>query len=432
MQIKTDQYLDLSAFTRKSSALISKNEVLSLNTALKNKAQADIEGDPKLIQFATRAHKYAIINLSNPNEAPEYRYGNLTDVDDIEAFLKHQDRLSKDDSDTLRAYTPSKEYLTLLDKMNDETLNKFVDVLSRSFELGGAFSDKAKDKAQELISVMSKMSEDEIKSSVDTLLKLSEQEESAPISSAKLLLPAQSISHIELHIYSKSADFHPLFMQGIANNKLTHKYVDLLSSNKYTQGDMQNINGHLQQSSFLQSKGIIDMAQTVKRNEQASFIAMLSNAQKQSDNNVFAYISQQLNIDEHTSAYESSQGGYVLYTDSLPSDSQRSRFYSELLHAYESRGTGWVENVIEHVKERPPQMQNTIWQAINKDVNAKPEMYNYADSTDVWMTARLGSITHEFEQDQIKQINQSAYEADIPKNVGLLTWVKQTSLIFGG
>ncbi|WP_440053926.1 hypothetical protein ACSLBF_13755 [Pseudoalteromonas sp. T1lg65] len=430
MQIKASSPANMLNFERNLTTSVSKNETEDINEVLRKKVAADYENDPNTIKFTKRAQLYRVIDLSGSDEPPKYQYGRLTDLDDIEAFLTHQDRLDKDKSEILRNYIPSKEYLTLLDKMDDDTLNKFVDMMSSAFNVEGFFIEKTQDKAQELIATMSQMSEEQIVDTINTLSKLAEKEQAAaPSQVPKLLLPGGSVENVLFHRFSKSAQSERLWQYSFENNKQVDKYVDLLSSGKFSEEDLQEINHHLRESPYDQSKGILDMAMVIKKNDHQPFIEMLSSADELSENNVFSYVSQQLDIDEHTSAYKSTEGGHVFLTDSLPDDSERQRLYSQLINAFENQGMGWMEDTIEHIKEKPPQVQADIWKTLNKEVLEKPEQFNKTDSIESWMELHLASFTREFEQKQIKALYKMADEADVPINLGLLTWQKQTSLI---
>ncbi|MBQ4880450.1 hypothetical protein J8M21_24940 [Pseudoalteromonas luteoviolacea] len=390
------------------------------------------EPQPELYDPYMRAkkHKVQIIDMSNSgtNNAPQYGYGDLTELEDIDAFLTHEDRLSTEQKDILRAHIPSKELLSIMDKMDDETLEQFVGVLAKSFRLdsfmGAGFN---KDKSQELISLLSSMSEEEIQDTVSTLAALSEQEEE----NVRMFIALDTdFDHSETLFkpFSEAANYKQLERENLHFAKLTHQYVDLLSKNRYSQGEMTSINQHLKESTREQSIGIMEMANHVKNNDRTSFLSMLEEADKGSENNIFSYVSKLVDLKEYTSGYESSNGGHVLFTDKMETESERRDMYSNLIDAYEKQGVGWMQDVIEHTHETPPQIQSDIWKKINDTIEDNPALFEKSDSVETWMKINLSSIQRDFENQQIDQIYDAAQEMELPIDIGRLTWVYHETL----
>ncbi|MDK2595043.1 hypothetical protein [Pseudoalteromonas obscura] len=428
MQIKSGQSIDSLAMRQlASNAKVSKSEREELDEVLRSKEIATIEQAPDLMSFPFRAKRYQVINLSSPHEPPQYQYGELTNPHDIEAFLTHQDRLSKEQSDILRTYVPSKELLAVMDKMDDETLTAFVDVLSASFGLDSLFGHN-KEKSQQLISLMSDMSEEQIKDTVDTLAHLSDKEINDKPDSPILAFGYRGPAEIQLHSFAQTADHRSHLQQSIHFSKLTHQNVDLLAENRYSEGDLMSINQHLQESSFEQSRGIIDMAINVKNNDRVSFLNMLDEVDKDSENNIFEYVGKQVDVSQYTSAYESSYGGYVLFSEKMASESQRTELYSNLIDSYDNQGVGLMEDVVGHLKDTPPQIQSNIWEALNETIENNPALFDKSDSIENWMKLRLGSFQRDFENKQVDQIYDIAEELDVPRDVGQLEWVKLSTL----
>ncbi|MCF6439499.1 hypothetical protein L1077_08675 [Pseudoalteromonas luteoviolacea] len=411
---------------------IEKSEKLEQEQIAKVYASRYPEPQPELYDPYMRAkkHKIHIIDMSNPdaNNVPQYRYGDLTELEDIDAYLTHEDRLSTEQKELLRTHIPSKELLSLMDKMDDETLEQFVGVLAKSFRLdafmGAGFN---KEKSEELISILNSMSEEEIQDTVSTLAALSEQEEEN-IKMFVFLDDEFDHSNTLFRPFSEAADYKQLAMESLHFSKLTHQYVDLLSKNRYSQGEMTSINQHLKESTREQSKGILDMASNVKNNDRASFVAMLDEADKSSENNIFSYVSKLVEQEEYTSGYESSNGGHVLFTDKMETESERREVYSNLIDAYEKQGVGWMQDVIEHIHETPPQIQSDIWKQINDTIEDNPALFEKSDSVETWMKINLASIQREFENQQIDQIYDAAKNLDVPIDVGRLAWVYHETL----
>ncbi|KID57152.1 hypothetical protein JF50_07885 [Pseudoalteromonas luteoviolacea] len=380
----------------------------------------------------SRAKQYRVhlINFSSDNggiaKPPEYRYGELSTLEDIDAFLTHEDRLTKEQADILRSHVPSKELLSLMDKMDDETLSQFVDVLANSFNVGSVLGVGANmEKAQELVSVLNSMSEDDIEDTVRTLTALSEQEnEDSDFGFYLSSSYHKNQEDVTFRTFSEAANYKTLASQKLHFGKITHQYVDLLAKNRYSQGDIESINQHLKESSFEQSRGILDMATHIKNNDRASFLNLLDEVDKDSENNIFAYVSRLVDVDEYTSAYESSEGGKVLFTDKMETESERTEMYTHLFDAYEKQGVTWMEDVIEHAHDHPPQVQSQVWQAINQTIEDNPALFEKSDSVEMWITMRLSSIQRDFENKQIDEIYDAAELPDIPYNLGRLSWIK--------
>ncbi|MDK1286241.1 hypothetical protein [Pseudoalteromonas umbrosa] len=377
-----------------------------------------------------KKHKVQVIDMSSggANKAPQYRYGELTKLEDIDAYLTHEDRLTTEQKDLLRTHVPSKELLSLMDKMDDETLNQFVDVLAKSFRLdsfmGAGFN---KEKSEELISLLSSMSEEDIQNTVSTLAALSEQEEE----NVRMFIALDTdFDHSEtlFKTFSEAANYKQLERENLHFAKLTHQYVDLLSKNRYSQGEMTSINQHLKESTREQSMGIMDMANHVKNNDRSSFLSMLDESDKSNENNIFSYASKLVDLEEYTSGYDSSHGGHVLFTDRMETESERRNMYSNLIDAYEKQGVGWMQDVIEHTHETPPQIQSDIWKNINDTIEDNPALFEKSDSVEAWMEINLSSIQREFENQQIDQIYDAVEEMELPIDIGRLTWVYHETL----
>ncbi|AOT08115.1 hypothetical protein [Pseudoalteromonas luteoviolacea] len=380
----------------------------------------------------SRAEKYKVqlINFAEGSRSkaqpPEYRYGNLSSLEDIDAFLTHEDRLTKEQADVLRTHIPSKDLLSVMDKMDDETLSQFVDVLSNSFNLNSVLGVGAnKEKAQELISALNSMSEDDIQDTVSTLKALSEQE--SKDSDFGFYLTSsyhKDQKDMTFWSFSEAANYKTLANQKLHFGKVTHQYIELLTANRYSQGEVKSINQHLKESNFEQSRGILDMANHVKNNDRTAFLNMLDEVDKNSENNIFSYVNRLVDVDEYTSAYKSSEGGKVLFTDKMETESERREIYTSLLDAYEQQGVTWMEDVIEHVHEHPPQIQSEVWQAINQTVEDNPALFEKSDSVEMWIQMRLSSIQRGFENKQIDEIYDAAQSPDTPYDLGRLSWIK--------
>ena len=365
---------------------------------------------------------YVKIDMSGEGNEREYRYGELNNKSDIDAFLDQLDRFNPEQRDIMKQYEPSKRLLSILEKMDDETLSQFTQVLEESFPRFSLMNNK---KADELFKALDGMSPDRLKDTIETLGVLAEQVENdqKPVS----LIPTneEGKEPILMHVPRAENGFDVAFMRGNQSKQLVDAYTDVLLRSSYSDDDLNTINAHLKEGDFEKSRGIIDMAKLVSHNDKRAFFDMLNEADDNGPNNIFNYIGQQVNYDAHLNYYKSSEGQFVSLDDAMPDDGARKNFHKKLLHAYEEFGLSWMNDMVKQVNEKPPQIQAELWSNLMTDVVEKPHLFKKSDSLEQWASANIADVEQRFHARQIDDIHTYSYELDEPKVLGTLTWAER-------
>lgn len=365
---------------------------------------------------------YVKIDMSGEGNEREYRYGELNNKPDIDAFLEQLDRFPPEQRDFMKQYEPSKRLLSILEKMDDETLSQFTQVLKESFPRFSLMNNK---KADALFKALEGMSPDSLKDTIETFAILAEQAENVqkPVS----LIPTneEGKEPILMHMPRAENGFDVAFIRGNQSKQLVDAYTDVLLRSSYSDDDFNTINAHLKEGDFAKSRGIIDMAKLVSHNDKMAFFDMLNEADDSGPNNIFNYIGQQVNYDAHLNYYKSSEGQFVSLDDAMPDDRQRKSFHKKLLNAYEGFGLNWMNDMIEQVNDKPAQIQAELWSKLMTDVVEKPHLFKKSDSLEQWASANIADVEQRFHARQIDDIHTYSYEQDEPKILGTLTWAER-------
>lgn len=352
----------------------------------------------------------------------EYAYGDLSDTDDINAFLAQLDRLSPEQRNKLEHIKPSKSLLSIAERLDDEALSQLADIL---IDAGSTpiFSEQRRNQVpDQLVDALAALSDDVLGDTIATLASLREQGASYQAPTSPVSLDEHGQEHLLMASYDREKFWKHKINQPVEEIELLHTFSDLLISGKFKGDDLSTLNTHLQQSTFEQSRGILDMATVIKPFEKHSMLEMLDEADKDSEPNIFAYLSQQVDLSAHRQYYQSENNDMVVQQDLPPSDSDRGRLYSDILTAYDEYGLGWINDALEHVADTPPQIQRQLWSQLLDDAAQFEDQFIRSDALESWANQAITPILHAFHDQQIERIREFNSEREVPDYLGNLTY----------
>ncbi|KZN36762.1 hypothetical protein N480_15950 [Pseudoalteromonas luteoviolacea S2607] len=365
-----------------------------------------------------------ITGLGTDEFKKDYRLGELTNKAEVEDFLAQVDRLPPEQRHKFQHLKPTRELLELTKKLSDEDLAKFADVIVATATFDpktGRFNNIS----QDLIQQFNTMSEEVLSSAINTMSHLLEQGQAYDFSSPSPPLGILDDEGREDALLTRYDEGHNILSQSFGMQKTAnvHRYATLLLDNKLSDGQLLELNAHLDEGDFQTNVGIVDMAKTIKPYQQDSFFAMLNETDKSNTQNIFALVSKQLDWREHKHYLQSDTGEFAVNHDSLTSDSERQTLYSNMLKAYDEVGLSWMNEVIDLTHDVPAKTQSAIWQTLMADLEENPNAFIHSDSIERWVNTNLDAFVHGFVEQQIKDIRNFNQELESPFHLPGLSYV---------
>ncbi|WP_223192052.1 hypothetical protein [Pseudoalteromonas piscicida] len=266
------------------------------------------------------------------------------------------------------------------------------------------------------------MSDDLLTDTVKTMSSLMEQAENKFFSDPALpayLLDEDGRADMDLTV--READFFDQFnAYGDMNNQLLNDYAKFIIDNKFSDGDLLDLNAHLANSDFDTSRGMLDMATLVKANDRTTFIEMLNEVDTREPNNLFARLSKLNYENENTEYFRTDNREYVKFKGTPADDNEKSRLYNQLIKAYENQGLGWMNDVMEQSEDMPVRAELNMWLAILEDVEENPDAFKRSDSVESWMEGNLAGIVNDYYQGIKEKVFAHNEELDNFLNMSML------------
>ncbi|WP_054015520.1 hypothetical protein [Pseudoalteromonas sp. R3] len=353
----------------------------------------------------------------------QYAYGDLTDKDDINAFLAQLDRLPPEQRNKLEHIKPSKSLLSLAERLDDDALSQLADILIDAGNTSIFALEKRSHVPDELVEALSSLPDDILYDTLQTFASLAEQGDTYQAPTSPVGVDEKGRERILMTSSDRDKYWQYELAQPPENLQLLHSYTDLLISGKFKGDDLSTLNTHLQESTFSQSRGILDMANVIKPFEKHSMLAMLNEADKESENNVFAYLSQQVDLSAHRQYYQTEKNDVVVQQDLPPGESDRGRLYSDILTAYDEYGLGWINDALEHTAGTPPQIQQQLWGQLLDDAEHYNEQFVRSDALESWASFAIPPLLQAFHDRQIDDIRDYNSERILPDYLGNLTFL---------
>ncbi|TMP28126.1 hypothetical protein CWB99_01455 [Pseudoalteromonas rubra] len=353
----------------------------------------------------------------------QYAYGDLTDKDDINAFLAQLDRLPPEQRNKLEHIKPSKSLLSLAERLDDDALSQLADILISAGNTSIFAQEKRNHVPDELVEALSSLPDDILHDTMQTFASLTEQGDTYQAPTSPVGVDEKGRERILMTSSDRDKYWKHQLAQPPEDLQLLHSYTDLLISGKFKGDDLSTLNTHLQESTFSQSRGILDMANVIKPFEKHSMLAMLDEADKESEHNVFAYLSQQVDLSAHRQYYQTEKNDVVVQQDLPPSESDRGRLYSDILTAYDEYGLGWINDALEHTAGTPPQIQQQLWGQLLDDAEHFNEQFVRSDALESWASLAIPPLLQAFHDKQIDDIRDYNSERILPDFLGNLTFL---------
>ena len=373
--------------------------------------------------FGMRHYKItsSAIDMRDPHKERTYQYGELTDVEDINAYLDQLERLEGEHKIMFEHLKPTKELLSLAEKMSDEELAQFAEFM---VEISGVefFQTQKSTVPDELITALNAMSEDELSSSIEAMSSILSQGEGYQKTASPVGADKYGRENAVLFSYQDGMELKAGYYGNNAGNKLAKNFAKLLTDNKLNSEQLIEMNHHISQSSFEQSRGIVDMAGLVSKHMLDDMLSMLDEADKDNAQNIFSYLGQQVNYQAHRQYYQTDKGDYVVQQDDIASESDRRNLYENILTAHNEFGLGWISDALDEVQDTPAQIQKEIWQQLLDDKEATPDNFIKSDSLETWADNNLASIELQFHAKQTMKIHEFNSELFLPEILSNLTF----------
>jgi len=361
------------------------------------------------------------IEMNKPFTERTYRYGEFTDPDDINAFLDQLDRLDGEHRRMFQHIKPTQELLDLAQKMSDEELSLFAEFAVTTSSL--RFGMQNKDISEQLISSLSKLSDEALSSTVNTMAAILKQGDDYKKPTSPI---GDDINGNELLVMQSSDENIDWFKSSYkANNTKTDlaiSYANLLMNKNQSDEQLTQLNSHLADTNLQQSSGIMDMMSLIKTHQNDEMLAMLSEVDKDNQNDVFTYLAQQTNYQANKQYYQIGNGKHVAQQDNISDPSSRRILYDNILEAYNDIGLGWINDTLDEIKESPAQIQNQIWEKLLADKEKSPDQFIHSDSVQKWVTTNVPSMQMNFHTQQINKIYDYNSERLVPDLLGRLTF----------
>ncbi|WP_404340508.1 hypothetical protein [Pseudoalteromonas mariniglutinosa] len=365
---------------------------------------------------------FGSLDMSKPDQGVVYQYGELTEHDDINAFLDQVERLEGEHRTMFEHLKPTQDLLNLAQRMSDEELAQFAEFMVTTSSI--RFGLNNRDISEQLIASLSKHADDVLSSSISTMAALLKQGDDykKPTSPTgedehgnELLILQSTQEHVDWfasHYKAKSA-----------KSELANNYASLLMNKTLSDNQLIELNTHLSTTNLEQSNGIIDMMSLIKTHQNDDVLAMLNEVDKNNDTDVFTYLAQQRNYQAHKQYYQLDNGRYVAQQDNISTPSDRRHLYDNILTAYNTAGLGWINDALDELKDSPAQIQNTVWDTLLADKETMPEQFTSTDSLQIWVANNLKDLEMQFHTQQISKIHDYNEAGLVPDELGRLTFV---------
>ncbi|MEJ6476742.1 hypothetical protein [Pseudoalteromonas piscicida] len=340
-------------------------------------------------------------------------YGDFEGREKIDEFLAIFDRLDEKQQFEFAHFKPTEALLDVASRLSDEELGELTDFIVKSLSIN-LFGKKKDDYSTELINKLSNMSDEVLQDTVKTMSKLMEQADNKVFAEPNLppyLLDKDG--HTDFDLSVRDLDFFEgVNAFGNMNNQLLNDFAQFVVGNKFSDGELLELNATLSNADFDTSKGILDMGTLVKASDRTSFMEMLSEVDIDEPNNLFSRLSKLNYKAENTEYFKTDNQEYVRYEGKPADDNERSRLYKQLIKAYETQGVGWMNDVLEQSKEAPVKTQLNMWLSILEDVEENPEAFKHSDSVETWMEKNLAGIVDDHYRDIKEKIFERNEELD--------------------
>ncbi|TMN34688.1 hypothetical protein [Pseudoalteromonas sp. S2755] len=326
-------------------------------------------------------------------------YGDFEGREKIDEFLAIFDRLDEEQKIKFSHFKPTEALLDVANRLTDEELGQLTDFIVESLSIN-LLDPKKDDYSTKLINKLSNMSDEVLQDTVKTMSKLMEQADNKVFAEPNLpayLLDKDGHADFDLNVRGLGF-FEDVNAYGDMNNQLLNDYAKFVIDNKFSDGDLLDLNAHLANSDFDTSRGMLDMATLVKANDRTTFIEMLNEVDTREPNNLFARLSKLNYENENTEYFRTDNRDYVKFKGAPADDNEKSRLYNQLIKAYENQGLGWMNDVMEQSEDAPVRTQLTMWLSILEDVEENPDAFKRSDSVETWMERNLAGIVNDYYQ----------------------------------
>ncbi|MCF2856397.1 hypothetical protein L1286_02855 [Pseudoalteromonas sp. SMS1] len=365
-----------------------------------------------------------ITGLGTDNLNQSFQFGELTDKAEIDDFIAQANRLPPTQRHKFQHLKPTQALLALTKKLSDEDLAKFADIVVNTTEFNPK-TNRFNNLSETLIDKFNHMSEETLKSALHTMSHLLEQGEANDFSSYAPpagILDAEGRENALLNRYDKN--HHPFARSfGMETRANLVQYANMLLDNTLSDGQLLELNAHIDESNYETNVGIIDMAKTIRPFEQGNFFAMLNDVDKTHNTNVFSLVSKQLDWREHKHYLQTSSREYVINHDALTSEGDRKALYSNMLNAYEQVGLDWMNEVSALTFDAPPKSQLDIWHTLMEDLAQHPKSFMRSDSLQSWVDRNVGILVQRFAEQQVADIHRYNDALDSPFNLSGLSFI---------
>ncbi|MDP4487355.1 hypothetical protein QDG88_05230 [Pseudoalteromonas piscicida] len=348
-------------------------------------------------------------------------YGDFEGREKIDEFLAIFDRLDEEQKVKFAHFKPTEALLDVANRLTDEELGQLTDFIVESLTIN-LLDQKKDDYSTKLINKLSNMSDEVLQDTVKTMSKLMEQADNKVFAEPNLpayLLDKDGHADFDLNVRDLGF-FEDVNAYGDMNNQLLNDYAKFIIDNKFSDGDLLDLNAHLANSDFDTSRGMLDMATLVKANDRTTFIEMLNEVDTREPNNLFARLSKLSYENENTEYFRTDNREYVKYKGAPADDNEKSRLYNQLIKAYENQGLGWMNDVMEQSEGMPVRAELNMWLSILEDVEENPDAFKRSDSVESWMEGNLAGIVNDYYQGIKEKVFAHNEELDNFLNMSML------------
>lgn len=368
------------------------------------------------------------IEMGNPNKERTYQYGDLTETDDINAFLDQLERLSGDQKLMFEHVKPTKELLELATKLTDEELGQLAEFMVEVSQYD-FLQNKSSKLAERLIPALNDLSADALSSSIGAMKSLLENGQSYKKNPPPVGLDDRGLENVLFTASEDGMDFKAGYLAANADTELSKRYAELLITGKMSDEQTVQFNTHLSQSSFEQTRGMVDMASLIKTHQIDDMLAMFNDVDKDAEQDLFAYLGEQVNYQAHRQYYQTESGDYVAQQDDIASESDRRSLYKNVLKAYNEFGVGWINDALKEMEGSPAQIQKELWSKLLADKDEMPEQFSKSDALEQWAVNNVDNAESKFHFNQVMKIHEFNQTRYFPERLGTLTFYASGNLL---
>ncbi|GEK09609.1 hypothetical protein HUZ36_01285 [Pseudoalteromonas sp. McH1-7] len=342
-------------------------------------------------------------------------YGDFEGREKIDEFLSIFDRLSEERQFEFAHFKPTQALLDVANRLSDEELGQLTDFIVQSLSVN-SFEQRRNDYSTELINKLNGMSDEVLQDTIQTMSKLMEQADNKVFEDPVFppyLLDEDGRVDTDLQ-YTESGIFEHVNTYGDMNNQLLNDFAQFVISNKFSDGEILDLNAKFVSADFDTSRGLLDMATLVKPNDRTSFMEMLSEIDTEEPGNLFARLSKLNYENENTEYFKTNNQEYIKFEGKPADDNEKSRLYKQLIKAYENQGLGWMNDVMEESQGMPVRAELDMWLSVLEDVEENPEAFKRSDSVETWMENNLAGIVSNYYQGIKEKLFRHNDEQDLP------------------